>query len=309
MTGFGHIAVMVEEVVAALRPGPGGFYVDGTVGGGEHAAAILAVSAPDGRLWGCDRDAEALEAARTRLAEFGSRVELRHGNFGDLSEWLRPSSCDGVLLDLGVSSHQLDTPGRGFSFQHDGPLDMRADRGQSLTAAQLVNTASAAELERMFWEYGEEPHARRLARAIAEARQVRPFGTTRQLAELIEQVVPRRGGRIHPATRVFQSLRIAVNDELGSLRRGLKAAARVLKPGGRLVVITFHGLEARVVKEFGRDVTRDYQVEGPVDVPEMRRAQAPLMRWVHRRAVRPGEAELKANPRSRSAQLRVLEKL
>lgn len=309
MVGFAHVPVLLDEVIAALRPQPDGLIVDGTVGGGGHAAAILRASAPTGRLFGCDRDADALAAAAARLAEFAGRFELRQGNFAALAEWLAPASCDGVLLDLGVSSYQLDQADRGFSFQEDGPLDMRMDRRQALTAADLVNEASVEELARMFLELGGERDARWLARVIERERQVRPLETTRQLAALIERARPRRGRRLHPATRVFLALRLAVNDELGSLRRGLDAARTILKPGGRLAVITFHSAEARVVKEFGRQWTRDYEVQGEVDVPELRRARPPRLRWVTRKAITPGAAELAENPRSRSAELRVLEKV
>jgi 16S rRNA (cytosine1402-N4)-methyltransferase len=221
---------------------------------------------------------------------------------------LAPESVDGVLLDLGVSSPQLDDAGRGFSFQADGPLDMRMDDRQGRTAADLINRLEAEELARMFAELGGEPQARRFARAIVNERGGRPFATTGQLAALIERLAPRRGGRTHPATRVFLALRLAVNDEPDSLRRGLEAAVKILKPGGRLSVITFHPLEDRIVKEFGRERTRDYEFPGSVDVPELRRPRAPRLKWVWRKAVKPGAAELAANPRSRSAQLRVMEK-
>jgi 16S rRNA (cytosine1402-N4)-methyltransferase len=178
-----------------------------------------------------------------------------------------------------------------------------------LTAADLLNTAAAEELARIFWEYGGESNSRRFARAIEMDRKVRPFRNTRQLAELMERLAPRRGSRTHPATQVFQALRIAVNDEIGSLRRGLAAAVKILKPGGRLAVITFHSLEDRIVKEFGREKTRDYTIEGEVDVPELRKPCVPELRWVQRKAVRAGESEVAANPRSRSAQLRILEKV
>lgn len=300
---------MVAEVLTALRPRPGGRYADGTVGGGGHAAAMLAASSPNGWLSGCDRDGEAVEAARVRLAEFAGRFELRRENFAGMADWIPASSCDGVLLDLGVSSPQLDVAERGFSFQQDGPLDMRMDARQALTAAELVNGASAEELAKIFWELGDERGSRPLAKAIVYDREQRPFRTTRQLAELVERLVPRAGRRTHPATKVFQALRLAVNDELGSLKRGLAAALTILKPGGRLAVITFHSLEDRVVKDFGRARARDYTFTGGVDVPELREPRRPELRWVTRKAVKPDAVELAENPRSRSAQLRVLEKV
>ncbi len=298
----------MAEVLDALRPTAGGRYVDGTLGGAGHAAAILAASSPTGWLWGCDRDGAALEAARLRLAEFAGRFEIRRGNFAELDGWIPAGSCDGVLLDLGVSSPQLDSPERGFSFQQDGPLDMRMDVRQPMTAAELLNTAGVDELARIFWEYGDERESRRFARAIVHDREQCAFTTTRQLAELIERLAPRRGRKAHPATRVFQALRIAVNDELGALERGLTGALKVLKPGGRLAVITFHSLEDRTVKVFGRTRARDYTFSG-TDVPELRAPCAPELRIISRKAIQPGAAELQANPRSRSAQLRVMEKI
>ena len=309
MPDFVHKPVMVAEVTAALRPRSGGRYVDGTVGGGGHAAAILAASSPTGWLSGCDRDGSAVEAAQRRLAEFAGRVDIRQGNFADLAGWLPADSCDGVLLDLGVSSPQLDLAERGFSFQQDGPLDMRMDRRQPLTAAGLVNAAGAEELAKIFWELGGERESRRFARAIVHDREACPFETTRQLAELIERLSPRHGRKTHPATKVFQALRLAVNDEMGSLKRGLAAVLTVLKPGGRLAVITFHSLEDRVVKEFGRARAQDYTFTGGVDVPELREPRAPELKWITRKAVKPGETEAAENPRSRSAQLRVMEKM
>jgi 16S rRNA (cytosine1402-N4)-methyltransferase len=203
----------------------------------------------------------------------------------------------------------LDCAERGFSFQQDGPLDMRMDDRQPLTAAELVNGAEAEALAKIFWEYGGERDSRRFAKALVHDRVVRKFETTRQLADLIERLAPRRGKKAHPATKVFQALRIAVNDEIGSLKLGLAAAVKILQPGGRLAVITFHSLEDRVVKEFGREQTRDYTFAGAVDVPELRQPRVPELQWVSRKAILPGEVELRENPRARSAQLRVLEKI
>jgi len=306
---FTHKSVLLAEVLAALGPRPGGRYVDGTLGGGGHAAAILAASSPTGWLYGCDRDSAAVEAASRRLARFAGRYELRQASFSEMADWVPAGSCDGVLLDLGPSSPQLDRAERGFSVQQDGPLDMRMDTRQSHTAADLVNGAGADELARLFWELGGERQARRLARAIVERRSQRPFQTTRSLAALIEEAAPRRGAGTHPATKVFLALRIAVNDEIGALRRGLDGALKILKAGGRLAVITFHSLEDRIAKQFGRTRARDYTFAGPQDVPELRQPRAPELKVLTRKALKPGAAELADNPRSRSAQLRVMEKI
>lgn len=304
-----HNPVLVKEVLAALQPRPGGRYVDGTVGLGGHAAAILQASSPTGWLFGCDRDAAALQIAGQRLAPFAGRFELRRGNFAELADWLPPASVDGVLLDLGLSSAQIESAERGFSFLADGPLDMRMDDRQPTTAAHLVNGLSQVALEKLFRELGEEPHARRIARAIVQMRRVRPFETTGQLVRLIERLVPRRGAKRHPATRVFQALRMAVNDELASLRKGLEAALTVLKPGGRLAVISFHSGEHRLIKQWGNEQTRPYRCPPGPDIPELRQPWPPRMRWVQREPIRPSAAEVAANPRARSAHLRVLEKL
>lgn len=306
---FVHKSVMTAEVSDALSPKPGGRYADGTLGGGGHAEAILATSSPTGWLFGCDRDGAAVEAAKQRLAKFAGRFEIRRGNFSELADWVPPGSCDGVLFDLGVSSPQLDVAERGFSFQQEGPLEMRMDLRQGITAADLVNNESAEELARIFWEYGGERDSRRFAKAIVHDRETRRFETTRQLAELIERLSPRYGRKAHPATKVFQALRIAVNDEIGSLKRGLETAMKILKPGGRLAVITFHSLEDRIVKDFGRAGARDYTFAGGTDVPELREPRAPELKIITRKAIAPGETELAENPRSRSAQLRVFEKI
>ncbi|HEY4952455.1 MAG TPA: 16S rRNA (cytosine(1402)-N(4))-methyltransferase RsmH, partial [Verrucomicrobiae bacterium] len=300
MPEFIHKPVMAAEVLAALNPRPGGRYADGTLGGAGHAVSLLAASSPTGWLSGCDRDGAAVEAAQRRLGEkFAGRFEIRRGNFSEMAGWIPAASCDGVLLDLGVSSPQLDSPERGFSFQNDGPLDMRMDPRQSPTAADWVNDLSAEELAKIFWELGDERGSRRFAKAIVHDRAQRKFATTRQLADLIERLAPRCGKKAHPATKVFQALRIAVNDELGSLKRGLAAAMKILKPGGRLAVITFHSLEDRIVKEFGRAKMRDYTFPGEIDVPELRQPRVPEMKWVSRKAITPGEIELQENPRSR----------
>lgn len=300
---------MEAEVLEVLRPRPGSLIIDGTVGGGGHGAMILRASAPTGRLLGCDRDGAAVAAATARLSEFSGRFEIRQANFDTLAEWIAAETCDGVLLDLGVSSPQLDWAERGFSFQQEGPLDMRMNPREGRTAADWLNTAEESELARIFWEYGGEEQSRRIARAIAHDRETEPFQTTRQLAALLERISPRGGRKAHPATKVFQALRMAVNDELGALARGLEGAMKILKPDGRLAVISFHSVEDRMVKEFGRRLSRDYDFPGEVDVPELRRPRPARARWVRRQAIKPGDEEVRRNPRSRSAQLRVLEKL
>jgi 16S rRNA (cytosine1402-N4)-methyltransferase len=304
-----HKPVMLDEVLAALEPRPGGKYADGTVNGGGHAAALLAACSPDGILYGCDRDASAIAAARERLAEFAGGFELRQGNFAGLADWAPAGEFNGVLFDLGLSTRQLDDPERGFSFQADGPLDMRFDVTQSLKASDVVNGTGAEELAKILWELGGERDARRLARAIARERESKPFETTRQLAAFIERLSPRRGKKAHPATRVFQALRVKVNDEWNSLERGLVGALKLLKPGGRLAVITFNSAEDAVVKAFGRTRAMEYAFEGPVDVPELRVPRTPELRLVTRKAIKPRAREVAENPRARSAQLRVMERV
>lgn len=309
MSFYEHTPVMLPEVLNALQPRSNRRYFDGTVGGAGHAAAILEASSPAGFLMGSDRDGAALEAARQRLAPFDGRWELWRGRFEDCGNWVEVGSVDGALLDLGVSSAQLDQPHRGFSFQHDGPLDMRQDDRQTLTAATLVNEADVETLTNIFRDLGQERNARRIARALVRARSAGRFETTLQLASVIEREVPRSGRRIHPATRVFMALRIAVNEELETLRRGLVAVWTLLKVGGRLAVITFHSLEDRVVKEFGRDRERNYAVSGPVDLPEFRTPREPRLRLLPRKPLIAGPDEIAGNPRARSAKLRVMEKL
>ena len=304
-----HRPVLLGEVLQGLRVKPGGVWMDLTLGRAGHAEAILEASGPNGFLIGVDRDSEAIEWARTSLAAYATRVRWIHANFAEIAECVDAVSCDGVLMDLGVSSPQLDVAERGFSFQREGPLDMRMDRSQGLTAGELVNTLPEQELANIFWDYGEERASRRIARTICERRRGSPLVTTRQLAELVEKVSPRAGSRVHPATRVFQALRIVVNDESRSLECGLAAACSSIKPGGRLAIITFHSLEDRAVKRFGNKLSLDYEFDGPVDIPELRRPKQPLLRWVQRKAIQPSDAEIATNPRARSAQLRVLEKI
>lgn len=309
MDGFHHEPVLLREVVEGLGVRPGGLWIDCTVGGGGHAEAVLRASAPDGRLIGCDLDPAAVGAARERLRRFGSRVAVHEGSYVNLSDWAPRGECDGVTADFGVSSWQLENAERGFSHQRLGKLDMRFGRSEGPTAMDLVNQATVDELEKMIRELGDEPRARRLARAIEVERGRAPLTTTTQLAALAERVCPRRGARIHPATKLFQALRLAVNCELEAVHSGLRVMWDLLRPSGRLALIGFHSGETRLIKRFGRDLARNYEVTGEVDRPEFREPCEPRLRWVHRRAVHPSEDEVARNPRSRSALLYVFEKL
>lgn len=287
-----HTPVLLGEVLDSLRPSPGRWFIDATVGLGGHAEALLERLLPGGRLLALDADADALALARERLARFQGHFELVQGNFRHLAHHAarhfgRPA--DGVLMDLGVSSYQLQEPGRGFSFLLDGGLDMRMDPSQGRTAGNLIARTDAAELERILREYGEERFARRIARAIVEHRW--ELRTTRDLADLVEAVVPRREPRLHPATRTFQALRIAVNDELAALGEALGALPQWLAPGGRVAVIAFHSLEDRIVKQTFRALA----AAGEVTV-------------VTRKPIRPSDQEVADNPRARSARLRVAER-
>ena len=293
---FNHTPVLLSEVIERLSPAPAGRYVDGTVGGAGHARAILAASSPSGRLFGCDQDGEAVQEARSRLSEFGGRFEIRQLNFVELGSWLERESMNGAILDLGVSSHQLDAAERGFSLRRDGPLDMRMDERRSQTAADLINELGSNKLEKIFFEFGGERRARILARAVIAERQKERLQSTLQLARLAERTLPRRGG-LHPATKLFQALRIAVNDELNKLDQGLRVVWSLLKPGGRFAVITFHSAEARRVKRFGWQMAADYEVRGDSDVPEFRSPKRAELKWVERRAVLPQRDEVLRNPR------------
>ena len=306
--------VLLAESLDEMGLFPNATVVDGTVGGGGHAAAILERTAPDGRLVGLDRDAEALAAAGAHLARFGSRVRLVQASFRDLARVLAElglSGVDGVLLDLGVSSHQLDSALRGFRFgaaEADAtPLDMRMDPSAPVTAAQLLADAGPEQLERWLREYGELPGARRLAHALVAARKRAPLRTARDLLAVIDAAHVGRGRRHHPATLVFQALRIATNDEIRALEEGLGAAIAALLPGRRIAVIAYHSLEDRVVKQRFRDEARGCIC--PPRIPVCVCGRRPRLRLTTRRALRPGPEELRANPRSRSARLRVAERL
>ncbi len=305
-----HLPVLYKETISGLQPRPGGRYIDGTVGGGGHAFGILEAVSPGGELLGLDLDPAALELAAERLKPFGERVHLVHSSYRELAAQaarLGWEAVDGVLLDLGLSSLQLEAAGRGFAFKHDAPLDMRFDPANPRTAADLVNGAAESELADILFRYGEERAARKVARAIVAARPIRG---TQQLAEVVAAAV---GGRraerveIHPATRTFQALRIAVNDELETAAASLPAAVGVLKPGGRLAVISFHSLEDRIVKTFFRREARDCLC--PPEQPVCSCGHRASVKEVTRKPIVPSAAEVKQNPRSRSAKMRIVERL
>lgn len=309
---FKHASVMAGKVVEYLGCRASGVYVDATVGGGGHAREILEASAPTGRLIGIDRDAEAIEAATRSLRVFGDRARLVQGNFREIKSILSrlgAGPVDGIVMDLGVSSYQLDRPERGFSFRFDSPLDMRMDSSAATTARDLVNTLEAGELTRIFREYGEERDAARIARAIVRARGKKPVETTGDLVRIIEEAVPKRfqPKKIHPATRVFQALRIAVNDELESLKDGIQGGIESLAAGGRMVVISFHSLEDRIVKGAFRDLSTGCVC--PPRAPVCVCGKKPVTRLLTKKAVSPSDEEVGANPRARSAKLRAVERL
>ena len=303
---------MPDEVLSALAPRTGGIYVDGTLGGAGHAGLILTASAPDGQLIGFDRDAEAIAVASRRLAPFGGRARLFQRNFSSIAATLAElgvQAIDGFVLDLGVSSHQLDREERGFSFMQDAPLDMRMDRSCGPSAADLVSTLTEEELFRIISEYGEERWAKRIASFIVKARDERPIDSTLQLVDLIKGAIPKAKWeeRLHPATRTFQALRIAVNEELKSLEEGLADLLRLLAAGGRGAVISFHSLEDRIVKESFRSAATGCTC--PKGLPGCVCGRVPQCKVVTRKPLRAGEEEVAANPRSRSARLRVVEKI
>ncbi len=307
---FEHESVMPNEVLHYLQPHEGGVYLDGTLGGAGHSRLILQ-AAHGLRLIGLDRDPSALEAAAKVLEPYAAQVSLHHTTFDRASDVLAElgiDKLDGMLLDLGVSSHQLDTADRGFSFRLNAPLDMRMNPTAGLTAAEYLQQADEEELIRVFFEYGEERFSRRIARKIVTVRDEEPLLTTRQLAELVRDTVPggRKPGRIHPATRVFQALRIQINDELGQVKRGVDAAIDLLKPGGRLVVISFHSLEDRIVKQLFRE--RATGCICPPRLPVCQCNRQPEVRLLTRKGVKATDVEIENNVRSRSAVLRAVER-
>lgn len=288
-----HVPVMLEEVCSFMQPETGMAYIDATLGLGGHAEAILERSAPDGRLFGIDRDEKALAVARARLKRFGGRAELAHADFDEVASVSREHGFEGVhgiLADLGVSSMQLNQSGRGFSFMRDGPLDMRMDESRAESAAELIARIDETELANLIYRFGEERFSRRIAKGIVEARRRRSIDTTSELAKIVAESIPGRRGRIHPATRTFQALRIAVNDELGQLERFLEQSIGLLREGGRLVIISYHSLEDRMVKN------------------AFRNAAKAMGRVITKKVVKPQLEEELNNPRARSAKLRAFEK-
>jgi 16S rRNA (cytosine1402-N4)-methyltransferase len=310
----GHLPVLVEEVLATLAPAPGSLHIDATLGGGGHTERILEAASPDGRVLGLDADPAAIARVEARLrVRFGDRLVLRQANFRDLAR-VAPdagfSAVDGCLFDLGLSSDQLADRSRGFGFRAGGPLDMRFDTSRGVPASELLASLDATELTALFRRFGEEPKAPRIARAIVDARAVAPVTTAEELAALVERVAPpnpRIRRRTHPATRVFQALRIAVNEELDALSAGLSAALDLLRPGGRLVVLSYHSLEDRIVKRFLQAERRGCVC--PPEVPVCVCGRNPRLRLVTRPSITPTEAEVAANPRARSARLRAAERL
>ncbi len=310
----GHLPVLVDEVIEMLAPAAGSLHIDATLGGGGHTERILEAARPDGRLLGLDADPAAIARVEARLqARYGDRLVLRQANFRELAS-VAPSAgfpaVDGCLFDLGLSSYQLADRERGFGFRTGGPLDMRFDPSRGIPAAELLASLDAAELTALFRRYGEEPRAPRIARAIVDARRVAPVATAEELAALVERVVPpnpRVRRRTHPATRVFQALRIAVNEELEALQAGLAAALDLLRPGGRLVVLSYHSLEDRIVKRFFQAERRGCVC--PPELPVCVCGRNPRLRLVTSPSLTPSATEIEANPRARSARLRAAERL
>lgn len=303
---FYHEPVMLREVVESLKPGPGKLFFDGTLGGGGHSGALLEKGA---HVVAMDQDAQAIRYATERLAPHEDRFCALRGNFRNFPAILAETQVtgfDGMLIDLGVSSHQLDEPSRGFSFMNDGPLDLRMDADSGRPASDLINTASQEEIERILREFGEEPQFRRIARAIIKARQNAPILTTAHLADIVAGAIGRKGKR-HPATLTFQGLRIAVNDELAALHQFLEAAPRWLKPGGVLAVISFHSLEDRIVKQTVHHLSAPF-LDRP-EWPEPRKNPDHCLKMISRKPLEASDEEVKRNPRARSARLRIAQKI
>jgi 16S rRNA (cytosine1402-N4)-methyltransferase len=307
---IGHLPVMVGEVLETLAPHPGSLHIDATLGGAGHAVWILDATAPDGRLLGLDADGAAIAMSAVRLARFGERAVLRQANFREVSDVASAAgfgSVDGLFLDLGLSSYQLADVERGFGFRAGGRLDMRFDAGRGRSAADLLATLGQDELVDLFRRYGEEPFSGRIARVIVETRRNEPVDTAEKLAALVERAVPTpKGRRRHPATRVFQALRIAVNDELGALQAALEASLTLLRPGGRLVVLSYHSLEDRIVKQF--IATQQRGCICPPQLPVCVCGRKPALRSLGKSQA-PSETEIRVNPRSRSARLRAAERV
>jgi 16S rRNA (cytosine1402-N4)-methyltransferase len=302
-----HKTVLYHEVTTILRPHQGGQYVDATLGAGGHSFSILSESTPDGLLLGIDRDSQALEIAHRRLARFGKRLILKNANFSQLENLIEEIGwqfIDGIIFDLGVSSMQLETPGRGFSFLKDEPLDMRFDQDNGITAAEIINNEKEEELARVIWENCEEPQARQIAAAICRAR---PLKSTGELARLVSTIYHGPRGRIHPATRTFQALRMAVNQELQSLQSSLEQALHLLVRGGRMAIISFHSLEDRLVKQFIRRESKDCIC--PSEQPICTCGHKASLKILTRHAIAPSEDEIQKNSRARSAHLRAAEKI
>ena len=311
MSEFHHVSVLLEECMEGLNIKPDGIYVDGTLGGAGHSSRIAA-QLTTGRLIGIDRDPVALKAAGERLEPFGDRVTLVHSNFSEMDSALKNlgiSGVDGILLDLGVSSPQLDDGQRGFSYMADAPLDMRMNSGDALDAREIVNHWSYEELKRILYDYGEERFAPRIAAAICKRREEKPIETTLELVDIIRGAMPASALREkqHPAKRSFQAIRIAVNDELGSVERAMQRAIPLLNPGGRLAVITFHSLEDRIVKNAMAEAAKGCTC--PPEFPVCVCGKKPQVKLITRKPIVSGEEELERNPRARSAKLRVCEKL
>jgi 16S rRNA (cytosine1402-N4)-methyltransferase len=294
---------MADEVIRGLNIKPDGVYADGTLGGAGHASLIAEGLNESGRLYGIDKDAAALETSSRRLEAFGSRCVLIRGSFTEMKQLIN-EKLDGALLDLGVSSHQLDTPERGFSYRYDAPLDMRMDDRAALTAYEVVNSYDEAKLTEIFFKYGEERFSKRIAKAVVNAR---PVETTGQLATVIVNAVPAFSAGGHPAKKVFQAVRIEVNGELAGLEQALRDIADILKPGGRFCVITFHSLEDRVVKQTFANIANP--CDCPRDIPYCVCGKKPSLKLITRKPLLPGSGELANNPRSHSAKLRVAEKV